>query len=88
LQPFLLAVHQIIIRNAKSTSRNGEEKVSLKAPLVVLWAVLIAGTTVASESHRLCDLETHTELRRSHEDLKAHNDEDEVLITEEVSETN
>jgi hypothetical protein len=62
--------------------------VSLKAPLVVLWAVLIAGTTVASESHRLCDLETHTELRRSHEDLKAHSDEVEVLITEEVSETN
>ncbi len=61
---------------------------SLKAPLVILWAVLIAGTTVASESQRLCDLETHTELLRSDEDLIAYNDEVEVLIAEEVSETN
>ncbi len=61
---------------------------SLKAPLVILWAVLIAGTTVASESHRLCDLETQTELLRSDEDLIAYNDEVEVLIAEEVSETN
>ncbi len=61
---------------------------SLKAPLVILWAVLIAGTTVASENHRLCDLETQTELLRSDEDLKAHSDEVEVRIAEEVSETN
>jgi hypothetical protein len=62
--------------------------VSLKAPLVILWAVLIAGTTVASESHRLCELETQTELLRSDEDLKAHSDKVEVLITKDVSETN
>lgn len=52
--------------------------VSLKAPLVVLWAMLIAGTTVASENHRLCN-------EKMHADLKKHV---EVRIVEEVSETN
>jgi hypothetical protein len=54
--------------------------VSWKAPLVVLWAVLIAGTTVASENHRLCEMNTHADVTTIAEF--------EVLIVEEVSETN
>lgn len=67
---------------------------SLKAPLVVLWAVLIAGTTVASENHRLCetkthaDIKTHPELLRLHKELKLQDHEFEVRIVTEVSETN
>jgi hypothetical protein len=73
--------------------------VSLKAPLVVLWAVLIAGTTVASENHRLCEakshanikthlVKTHSDLIRLHDELKLQDHEFEVRIVTEVSETN
>lgn len=69
---------------------------SWKAPLVVLWAVLIAGTTVASENQRLCEMNAHSDGKtiadfdkylEAHEELiRSH--EFEVLIVEEVSETN
>ena len=69
---------------------------SWKAPLVVIWAVLIAGTTVASENHRLCEMHTHADvktiadyeavLEADKELIRSH--EFEVLIVEEVSETN
>ena len=63
-------------------------KVSLKAPVVVLWACLIAGAAVASESHRLCVEHSHTQLQRLHEDLQLHKDEVELLIVTEVDVTN
>jgi len=70
------------------------DTVSLKAPLVVLWALLIAGTTIASENHRLCDakthanVKTHAELLRLHKEFSLENYEFEVRVVEEVSETN
>jgi hypothetical protein len=68
--------------------------VSLKAPLVVLWAIVIAGTTVASENHRLCDakihIDLHTDAKMQRLDGKLNSDDDqiEVLVIAEVSETN
>ncbi|NQV87163.1 MAG: hypothetical protein HQ492_08810 [Woeseiaceae bacterium] len=54
---------------------------SLKAPLVVLWACLIAGAAVASESYRLCDEHTQLELMELHEDLQVP-DEIALIVTE------
>ena len=61
---------------------------SVKAALVVLWACLIAGAAVASESHRLCVLHTHDEMNRLHEDLQLHEEETDVLIVAEFDVTN
>ena len=61
---------------------------SVKAALVVLWACLIAGAAVASESHRLCALHAHTELLRLHHELQLHEEKSEVLIVAEVDVTN
>ena len=62
--------------------------VSVKAVLVVLWACLIAGAAVASENHRLCKLNEHTELMRLHDELQAIEEEVDVLIVAEVYVTN
>jgi len=62
--------------------------VSVKAALVVLWACLIAGAAVASESHRLCKLNEHTELVRLHEEIQFIEEEIDVLIVAEVDVTN
>ena len=61
---------------------------SVKAALVVLWACLIAGAAFASESHRLCTLHAHAELKRLHEDLQLPKEDIEVLIIAEVDVTN
>ena len=61
---------------------------SVKAALVVLWACLIAGAAIASESQRLCALHTHTELLRLHEELQLHEEKSDVLIVAEVDVTN
>ena len=61
---------------------------SVKAALVVLWACLIAGAAVASESHRLCVAYTHAEMIRLHEDLQLHEEETDVLIVAEFDVTN
>ena len=61
---------------------------SIKAALVVLWACLIAGAAVASESQRLCDLHAQTEMLRLHHELQLHKDESHVLIVAEVDVTN
>jgi len=66
--------------------RHRESAVSLKAPLVVLWACLIAGAAVASESYRLCDEKTHQELKRLHENLQVH--EEKLPVVAEVDVTN
>jgi hypothetical protein len=62
--------------------------VSLKSILVVLWACLIAGAAVASERERLCMLQTHANLQRSHDFHRLHQDEYELLIVSEVDVTN
>ena len=61
---------------------------SVKAALVVLWACLIAGAAIASESHRLCILHTHTEMNRLHEDLHLPEEKTDVLVVAEVDVTN
>lgn len=48
---------------------------SLKAPLVIFWACLMAGAAVASENYRLHDLEQQEESIRLHEYLQLHVDE-------------
>jgi len=65
-----------------------EKNVSVKAALVVLWACLIAGAAVASENHRLCKLNEHTELIRLHDELQAIEEEVDVLIVAEFDVTN
>ncbi|MCH8248233.1 MAG: hypothetical protein IH913_01360 [Proteobacteria bacterium] len=62
--------------------------VSLKAALTVVWACLIAGAAVASESHRLCVKNHQIELQRLHEDLPLHEEEFELLIVARVDVTN
>ena len=62
--------------------------VSLKAALTVVWACLIAGAAVASESHRLCVKTHQIELQRLHEDLPLHEEEFELLIVARVDVTN
>jgi hypothetical protein len=62
--------------------------VSVKAALVVLWACLIAGAAIASESHRLCVLHTHTEMNRLHEEPQLLEEETDVLVVAEVDVTN
>ncbi len=54
---------------------------SLKAPLVILWACLIAGAAVASENYRLCELHAEAETKRLQEFLQLHED-DATVITE------
>jgi len=61
---------------------------SLKAPLVVLWACLMASAAIASENQRLCDLHAHTESTRLHEMLQIHKEEVQVLIVAQVDVTN
>ena len=48
---------------------------SLKAPLVILWACLIAGAAVASENYRLCELHNQPESKRLQEFLQLHEDD-------------
>ena len=62
--------------------------VSVKAALVVLWACLIAGAAVASESHRICTLKTHAEMLRLHDELQLHQEKSDVLIVAELDVTN
>jgi len=62
--------------------------VSGKAALVVLWACLIAGAAVASESHRICTLKTDAELLRLHDEHQLHEEKSDVLIVAEVDVTN
>jgi hypothetical protein len=62
--------------------------VSVKAALVVLWACLIAGAAVASESQRLCALHTHAEMLRLHHEYQLHKEKSDVLIVAEVDVTN
>ena len=61
---------------------------SVKAALVVLWACLIAGAAVASESHRICTLKTHAEMIRLHDELQLHQEKSDVLIVAELDVTN
>ena len=61
---------------------------SVKAVLVVIWACLIAGAAIASESHRLCDLHTHAESLRLQDELQLHEEKSDVLIVTEVYVTN
>ena len=61
---------------------------SVKAALVVLWACLIAGAAVASESQRLCALDAHAEQLRLHPELHLHEDKSGVLIVAEFDVTN
>ena len=61
---------------------------SVKAALVVLWACLIAGAAVASESHRICMLKTDAELLRLHHEHQLHEEKSDVLIVAEVDVTN
>jgi hypothetical protein len=61
---------------------------SFKAPLVVLWACLMASAAIASESQRLCDLHAQTELTRLHEMLQIHEKEVAVLVVAQVDVTN
>jgi hypothetical protein len=49
--------------------------VSLKAPLIIFWACLLAGAAVASENYRMCDLEAQAESKRLHEYLQLHEDD-------------
>ena len=53
---------------------------SVKAALVVLWACLIAGAAIASESHRLCALNTHAELLRLHDEHRLHEEKSNVRV--------
>jgi len=62
--------------------------VSVKAALVVLWACLIAGAAIASESHRLCALHTHAELLRLHDEQRLHEEKSDVLSVAEFDVTN
>jgi len=62
--------------------------VSLKSALVILWACLIAGAAVASESQRLCELRAAAKTQRLHEYLQHHEDGIEWLIVAEVDVTN
>jgi hypothetical protein len=62
--------------------------VSVKAALVLLWACLIAGAAIASESHRLCALHTHTESDRSLDEPQLIEEASDVLIIAEVDVTN
>lgn len=61
---------------------------SVKAAIVVLWACLIAGAAVASESHRLCVLHSHAEMNQLHEKLQEPEEKPDVLIVAEVDVTN
>jgi hypothetical protein len=62
--------------------------VSVKAALVVIWACLIAGAAIASESHRLCVLHTHVELLPLQDEHRLHEEKFDVLIVAEVDVTN
>jgi hypothetical protein len=62
--------------------------VSVKAALVVIWACLIAGAAIASESHRLCVLHTHVELLQLQDEHRLHEEKSDVLIVAEVDVTN
>jgi len=62
--------------------------VSVKAALVVIWACLIAGAAVASESQRLCALQTHAELLQLQDEHQLHEEKSTVLIVAEVNVTN
>jgi len=62
--------------------------VSVKDVLVVIWACLIAGAAVASESQRLCTLHTRAELLRLQDELQLHEEKSDVLIVAEVDVTN
>jgi hypothetical protein len=62
--------------------------VSVKAVIVVIWACLIAGAAVASESQRLCTLHTRAELLRLQDQLQLHEEKSDVLIVAEVDVTN
>ena len=61
---------------------------SLKAPIIIVWASLIATAAVASESQRLCELHAHAELTRLHEKLHLHEDDVDVIVVAEVDVTN
>ncbi len=54
---------------------------SLKAPLVVCWACLIAGAAIASENQRLCEIQEQEKSERLLEYLKLHDDKA-IVITE------
>jgi len=59
--------------------------VSLKAPLVIFWACLIAGAAVASENYRLCELHTQAESKRLQEFLQLHEDGASVITEFDVT---
>lgn len=52
---------------------------SVKAALVILWACLIAGAAIASESQRLCAL---------YDEHQLHEEKSDVLIVTEFDVTN
>ena len=76
------------MERAKRFANQESSKESLKAPLVVLWACLMASAAIASESQRLCALHAQTEMTRLHEMLQIHEKEVAVLVVAQVDVTN
>ena len=76
------------MKRAKKFADLESSKVSLKAPLVVLWACLMATAAIASESQRLCALHAQTEMTRLHEMHQIHEQEVAVLVVAQVDVTN
>jgi len=58
--------------------------VSVKAALIIAWACLIAGAAIASESQRLCDIDTQAKSLQLQNELRLHQENSDVLIVTEV----
>ena len=66
----------------------GRTTVSVKAALAILWACLIAGAAVASESQRRCELHAHMESHGIHEEITNVENDSGVSTIAEVDVTN